>query len=95
MLPQDDALTIRGERRQQREENEQGYYHSERSYGSFYRQIPLPEGVEAENATATFRNGVLEIEMPAPERRPQSQRLEISDTTAGAAESKGRAKAAR
>ncbi len=55
----DDSLVIRGERKSEREENEEGYYRSERSYGSFYRQIPLPEGVNAENANATFRNGML------------------------------------
>src|SRR6266699_1704698 len=41
----DDAVVIRGERQQEKEENEAGYYHSERSYGSFYREIPLPSGV--------------------------------------------------
>ena len=92
----DDALVIRGERKQEREENEEGYYRSERSYGSFYRSIPLPEGVKAENANATFRNGVLEITMPAPERAaaPQRRRLEIREGTEGEEQPRGRAKAA-
>jgi len=64
----DDAVQIQGERRQQHEERREGYYHSERSYGSFYRSIPLPEGAEAEKANANFRDGVLEITMPAPRR---------------------------
>lgn len=75
----DDAIKIRGERRQEKEENEAGYYRSERSYGSFYREIPLPSGVNREEANATFRNGVLEITMPAPAREPSSRRIEIGE----------------
>jgi HSP20 family protein len=74
----DDAIRIRGERRQEREENEEGYYRSERSYGSFYREIPLPGGVNHEEANASFRNGVLEITMPAPARQSSGRRIEIS-----------------
>jgi HSP20 family protein len=91
----DDALVIRGERREEREENEEGYYHTERSYGSFYRSIPLPAGVDAENANATFRDGVLEITLEAPQRQSRSRRLEIREgTEAGAQPERGRAKAA-
>ncbi|MFN7949327.1 MAG: Hsp20/alpha crystallin family protein [Blastocatellia bacterium] len=74
----DNALTIQGERKQQREENREGFYRSERSYGSFYRSIPLPEGTDAEKAKATFRDGVLEITMPAPQREEQRRRIEIT-----------------
>jgi len=74
-----DAIKIRGERRQEKEENEEGYYRSERSYGSFYREIPLPSGVNPEEANATFRNGVLEITMPASARQPSSRRIEIGE----------------
>jgi HSP20 family protein len=73
----DDAIKIRGERRQEKEEDEEGYYRSERSYGSFYREIPLPSGVNREEANASFRNGVLEITMPAPARQLGSRRIEI------------------
>jgi len=73
------SLVIRGERKTERQENEEGYYRSERSYGSFYRQIPLPSGVNAEEASAEFRNGVLEITMPAPKKTEETRRtLEIS-----------------
>ena len=75
----DEAIKIRGERRQEKEENEEGYYRSERSYGSFYREIPLPSGVHREDANATFRNGVLEITMPAPARQPSRRRIEIGE----------------
>jgi hypothetical protein len=40
----DNAIAIRGERKSEREEDEEGYYRSERTYGSFYRGIPLPRG---------------------------------------------------
>jgi HSP20 family protein len=59
-----DELTIEGERKLEKSEKKEGFYRSERSYGSFLRSIPIPEYVKAENATATFKNGVLEIEMP-------------------------------
>lgn len=75
----EDAIKIRGERRQEKEENEEGFYRSERSYGSFYREIPLPGGAKAEEASATFSNGVLEINMPAPARQPGSRRIQIGE----------------
>ena len=90
----DDAIKIRGERRQEREENKEGYYRSERSYGSFYREIPLPGGINREEANATFRNGVLEITMPAPARQPSSRRIEISEGSATEQQPKAMGKAA-
>ncbi len=75
----DDAIKIRGERRQEKEENEAGFYRSERSYGSFYREIPLPVGVNADEARASFNNGVLEISMRAPARQSGSRRIEIRE----------------
>lgn len=74
----DNALVIRGERRSERENEEEGYYRTERSYGTFYRALPLPEGVNTENAEASFRDGVLEITMAAPERSGR-RRLEIRE----------------
>src|SRR6188768_3596660 len=53
-----DMLTISGERKAEKEEKREGFYRSERSYGNFYRQLPLPEGVKTENANAVFHNGV-------------------------------------
>jgi HSP20 family protein len=77
----DEVLTISGERKQETEEEREGFYRTERSYGSFYRQIPLPEGAKTENAAATFRNGVLEITMPTAKVEPSSRKLEIKETT--------------
>jgi len=79
----DDSITIEGERKQEHEENREGYYRSERSYGRFYRSVPLPEGLNADTAQANFRNGVLEITFEAP-RRVESKRrkLEVADEPA-------------
>jgi HSP20 family protein len=67
----DDGLIIQGERKREHEEQREGYYRSERSYGRFYRLIPLPEGAKVDEARAQFNNGVLEVTIPAPaaERR--------------------------
>jgi HSP20 family protein len=62
----DDRICIQGERRQERESKGKGFFRSERSYGSFYREIPIPEGANVEQAKASFRNGVLEVTLPAP-----------------------------
>jgi HSP20 family protein len=72
----DDVVAIQGERKREHEEEREGYYRSERSYGSFYRVIPLPEGTITEEAKATFKDGVLEITMPAPPAS-KGRRLEI------------------
>lgn len=76
----DDAIVLRGERREERREERQGIFHTEVSYGTFYRRIPLPEGADLSTANASFNNGVLEITMQAPEREERGSRLEIQDT---------------
>jgi HSP20 family protein len=73
----DEALTISGERKEEKEDKREGYYRSERSYGSFYRCIPLPEGVKTDTAKAEFRDGVLEITMEAPKSEIHRRQLEI------------------
>jgi HSP20 family protein len=77
----DEFLTISGERKEEKEEKQEGFYRSERSYGSFYRQIPLPEGAKTENAAATFQSGVLEITIPAPQVAAPTRKLEIKEPT--------------
>lgn len=66
---------------EKRSDKREGFYRSERSYGSFYRQIPLPEGAKTEEAAATFRNGVLEITMPTPKVETSTRKLEIKEPT--------------
>lgn|SRR4029453_9758901 len=89
----DNALVIRGERRSEREENEKGYFRSERSYGSFYRRIPLPSGVNLEGANADFRKGVLEITIPTI-HRAEEKRQQIEVKGESETEPRARAKAA-
>ena len=78
------ALTLRGERQEEHEEEREGFYHSEREYGQFHRTIPLPEGVINESAQATFRNGVLEVTMQAvPAEASRGRTVEIQDASEG------------
>jgi HSP20 family protein len=63
-----DMLSISGERREEHEEDRDGYYRSERSYGRFYRAIPLPEGVSEDQCQASFNDGVLEVTLRAPKQ---------------------------
>ncbi len=79
----DDAISIQGERKWEHEEEREGLYRSERSYGSFYRSIPLPEGAIADQAKAIFKNGVLEVTMPAPpESVKRGRQIAIAEPTA-------------
>jgi len=64
VLLSDNALTLKGEKKEEKEEN---YYHVERRYGSFSRVIPLPEGVDPEKVEASYKNGILTIRLPRKE----------------------------
>jgi HSP20 family protein len=80
----DEVLTISGERHEEKKEEGEGFYRTERSYGSFYRQVPLPPGVKSDTAEATFLDGVLEIKMLATKKEPSARKLEIKETAAKA-----------
>lgn len=74
----DDMLTVKGEKKIERQEEKKGYYLSERSYGAIYRTIPLPPGVDGEKAEASFKNGVLTIRLPqTPEAQAKVKRIEV------------------
>jgi HSP20 family protein len=74
----DGMLTISGERCEEHEENEGESYRTERSYGQFYRAIPLPEGVNGESCDASFTDGVLEVSLAAPkEPERKAKRVQI------------------
>ena len=77
---ENEMLVIQGERKREEEKEEQGWYRSERSYGSFYRAIPLPEGAEGDKANARFNNGVLEITMPIAKGQQHVRQIPISTT---------------
>jgi HSP20 family protein len=73
-----DMLKVSGERSEEHEEERDEYYRSERSYGRFYRAIPLPDGVTDKQVDATFHDGVLEVTVPAPKTaQPRSKRIDI------------------
>ncbi len=73
-----DSLTIKGEKKIEKQEEKKGYYVSERSYGSVYRSIPLPPGVDAGKADATFKNGVLKVRLPqTAEAKEKVKRVEV------------------
>ena len=78
----DDSIVLSGEREEERKEEREGFLRTERSYGSFYREIPLPPDVDTSKATATFRDGVLEITMPSSEGEGRMRQLEIKDAKA-------------
>jgi HSP20 family protein len=86
---EDGEVILQGERRQEQTNNQGGYYRSERSYGVFYRTIPLPEGTNAESANATFRDGVLEIELDAPRQQQRGRTLEIRDAASHGSSASG------
>ncbi|HKW90368.1 MAG TPA: Hsp20/alpha crystallin family protein [Methylomirabilota bacterium] len=61
---QDNLLTIKGEKRHEREEKDEHYHRVERAYGSFTRSVRLPVAVDASKVTATFKNGLLTVTLP-------------------------------
>jgi HSP20 family protein len=65
---QGNTLTISGEKKQEKEEKEEGYYYAERSYGSFRRDLTLGSEVDASKIDASCKNGVLTVKLPKSER---------------------------
>lgn len=75
------TMTIKGEKKQEKEEKEKNYYRIERSYGSFQRVLSLPEDVDQAGIKASFKNGVLSIAMPRLSL-PKSEGKQIPITAA-------------
>ncbi len=69
----DNALLIRGETKKEETAKEQDYYYSEFRYGGFSRSIPLPAGVKTEEIKATFKNGVLRLEVPKQDEEKEKE----------------------
>jgi len=77
----DGYLTLSGERKRETKTDKDNVYREEREYGSFYRTVPLPDGVKTEDVKATFANGVLEVAVPLPKAvvEPNSRKIPIQD----------------
>jgi HSP20 family protein len=72
----DGMITIQGERKEEREEKEKGYYYTERSFGAFARTLPLPSGIEEDKVKASFKSGVLEVHLPKA-KEVKGKKIEI------------------
>jgi HSP20 family protein len=75
----DGMLTIRAERHEETEDTagEPGYVRRELRYGSFFRSLPMPRGVTESDVTATYKDGMLEVSVPAPAAE-QARKVEIT-----------------
>lgn len=67
-----DTLTIKGEKKEEKEEKGKNYYRTERSFGSFQRTIPLPCEIEKDQSEATYKSGVLTVKLPKTKAAQQS-----------------------
>ena len=74
----DDALVIQGERKQEHKEDHEGYHRYERSYGQFYRSIPLPEGAKTDQVKAELKDGVLKVSIPVPETAKKGRQIPVA-----------------
>jgi len=73
------VLSISGEKSEEKEEKKEGYYCSERRYGSFRRAFRVPEGVDVDKITADFEKGVLKIQLPKmPESQKEEKKIKIA-----------------
>jgi HSP20 family protein len=75
----DDVLTIKGEKREEKDESRKGYRLSERRYGMFQRSFALPTGVDAAKISAEFAKGVLSVTLPKTEqaRQKKARKIEV------------------
>jgi HSP20 family protein len=75
----DGMLTIKGEKKQEKEEKESDYHFIERSYGAFTRSIQLPKQVQREKISASYKNGVLRITFPkSEEAKKQEVKIKVN-----------------
>jgi HSP20 family protein len=83
----DDGLVIRGQSQSEREVNENAYYRAERSFGRFYRRLPLPFDVQPEQIQASMADGVLEVRLPRPaQTQTEPKKIPISSPNGANAE---------
>jgi HSP20 family protein len=68
-----EVLTIKGERKQEREEKDENYHFVERSFGSFARSVRLPNEVKGEKISASYRDGILKVVLPKSEEAKKKE----------------------
>jgi HSP20 family protein len=74
------TLTVKGERKLEKEEKNKGFHRMERSYGSFVRIFTVPETVDSENVKAGYEAGVLTITLPKKEiAKPKAIKVQVSN----------------
>ena len=73
-----DVLTVSAERRKEEKTEKDGQYRSEFHYGSFRRSIRMPHGVSADDVTANYRDGILEVKIPMPKATDSAAKVPIS-----------------
>jgi len=74
-----EGVTITGERKEEKEEKKEGYFRTERLYGSFERFVPLPDGAVLDKALAEFKDGVLTVTVPLGNvPKPEAKTLSIA-----------------
>jgi HSP20 family protein len=74
----ENTLTIKGEKREERNEGNGGRRYAERTYGRFERVIPFESEVDADKVQATFKNGVLTVDLPKnPKARDRARHIEV------------------
>lgn len=69
----DGVLTLRGERKFEKEVKEENYHRIERSYGTFHRSFTLPSSVDGEKVSARMKDGVLQVDLPKKEQAKPKQ----------------------
>ncbi|HSE93092.1 MAG TPA: Hsp20/alpha crystallin family protein [Methylomirabilota bacterium] len=73
-----EVLTVKGERKWERDLKDEAFHRLERVYGKFERSVPLPVPVQGDKVTAAFRDGVLEIKLPkAEEVKPKAIKIDV------------------
>jgi HSP20 family protein len=74
---QDDMLILEGERKVEEDVKKDNFHRTERSYGHFFRSLPLPEGVKLDKVEAKFKDGVLEVSMPMEAEKKATKNVEV------------------
>jgi HSP20 family protein len=78
---ENNTLTVKGERKFEKEEKEENFHRIERRYGTFYRAFTLPSTVDTEHVQANYENGILKLELT---KKPEAQPKQIKVTVGGA-----------